>query len=59
MERQVRKYKRREAGSLDPANKARAEAKTKQWQSALRSHIKANPELRRDYSREKIRIPPS
>lgn len=59
MERQVRRYKRRAAGSLDDANKARAEAKVKQWQSALRSHMKANPELRRDYSREKIRIPPS
>lgn len=58
MERQVRMYKRRAAGSLDPANQARAEAKVKQWQSALRSHLKANPELRRDYSREKIRIPP-
>lgn len=59
MERQVRMYKRRAAGSVDPANKARAESKVKQWQSALRSHLKANPELRRDYSREKIRIPPA
>ncbi|ASA22324.1 phage minor capsid protein [Paenibacillus donghaensis] len=59
MERQVRKYKRRAAGSLDEVNQAKAEAKVKQWQGALRGHIKANPELRRDYSREKIRIPPS
>ncbi|MEK4453905.1 phage minor capsid protein [Paenibacillus sp. FSL L8-0506] len=59
MERQVRKYKRRAAGSVDPANQARAEVKVKQWQRAIRSHMKANPELRRDYSREKIRIPPS
>lgn len=59
MERQVRKYKRRAAGSVDPANQMRAEAKVKQWQGAIRSHMKANPELRRDYSREKIRIPPS
>lgn len=59
MERQVRKYKRRAAGSVDPDNQARAEAKVKQWQNQLRSHMKANPELRRDYSREKIRIPPS
>ncbi|MEK3796123.1 phage minor capsid protein [Paenibacillus sp. FSL R7-0204] len=58
-ERQVRKYKRRAAGSLDEANKARAESKVKQWQNALRSHMKANPQLRRDYSREKVRIPPT
>lgn len=59
MERQVRKYKRRAAGSVDPGKQARAEAKVKEWQGALRRHMKANPELRRDYSREKIRIPPS
>lgn len=59
MERQVRKYKRRAAGSVDPDNVARAEAKVKQWQGSLRNHMKANPELRRDYSREKVRIPPS
>lgn len=55
MERQVRKYKRRAAGSLDEANQAKAEAKVKQWQNQLRTHMKANPELRRDYSREKLK----
>ncbi|MBT2287985.1 phage capsid protein [Paenibacillus albidus] len=54
MERQVRKYKRREAGSVDPNNQAAAAAKVKQWQGKLHSHMKANPELRRDTNREKI-----
>lgn len=57
MERQVRKYKRREAGSVDPINQAAAAAKVKEWQGKLREHVKANEHLRRDYSREKFKIP--
>lgn len=54
MERQVRKYKRRESGSVDPNNQAKAAVKVKEWQGKLREHVKANEHLRRDPSREKI-----
>ncbi|MNW40112.1 Phage minor capsid protein 2 [compost metagenome] len=54
MERQVRKYKRREAGSVDPNNQTAAAAKVKEWQGKLREHVKVNEHLRRDPSREKI-----
>jgi hypothetical protein len=57
MERQIRKYKRRESGSVDPINQAAAAAKVKEWQGKLREHVKANEHLRRDYSREKFKIP--
>jgi hypothetical protein len=54
MERQIRKWKRREAGSLDPENQNAAKAKVKEWQGKIREHLKENPQLRRDYHREKI-----
>lgn len=54
-ERQIRKYKRMEEGSLDPANKAKYANKVKQWQTRQRQLIKENSSvLRRDYSREQI-----
>lgn len=53
-ERQIRKYKRMEEGSLDPVNQAKYANKVKQWQSRQRQLIKENKTiLRRDYSREK------
>ena len=53
-ERQIRKYKRMEEGSLDPVNQAKYANKVKQWQSRQRELIKGNNKvLRRDYSREK------
>ncbi|SFE11301.1 Phage minor capsid protein 2 [Paenibacillus algorifonticola] len=52
MERQIRKYKRREAGAVDPANKDAAAAKVKQWQAEIRQHIANNDHLRRDRARE-------
>lgn len=55
MERQIRKYKRREAGSVDPANQAAAKAKVKAWQKRLREHLAENEQLRRDRNREQIR----
>ncbi|MBP1999748.1 hypothetical protein J2Z69_000767 [Paenibacillus shirakamiensis] len=58
MERQIRKYKRREAGSVDEDNQAAAAAKVKEWQGRIREHLKDNPQLRRDRAREKIMIPP-
>ena len=54
-ERQIRKYKRLEAGSLDPANQAKYGAKVKEWQAAQRAHIAENSFLRRDSSREQTR----
>ena len=54
MERQIRKWKRREAGSLDPENQNAAKAKVREWQGKIREHLKENPQLRRDYWREKI-----
>lgn len=53
-ERQIRKYKRMQEGSLDPANKEKYARKVKQWQTRQRQLIKDNSSvLRRDYSREK------
>jgi hypothetical protein len=53
-ERQIRKYKRLEAGSLDEENKAKYSAKVKEWQEKLKAHLEENPQLRRDYIREKV-----
>lgn len=54
MERQIRRYKRREVGSVDPNNQAAAAVKVKEWQGKLRNHLKTNEHLRRDPNREKI-----
>lgn len=47
IERQIRKWKEREAGALTPEAKTAATAKVRQWQSRLRDHLAANPELKR------------
>ncbi len=57
MERQIRKYKRREAGSVDPENQATARAKVKEWQKKLRGHLAEHDYLRRDSSREQNKLP--
>lgn len=54
MERQIRKYKRIASGSCDFNNINNANAKVKDWQGKLRQHMKDNPQLRRDYNKEKI-----
>jgi len=54
IERQIRKYKRLEAGSMDPDNQARYARKVKEWQSRMREHLNAHPELRRSPWREKV-----
>jgi cellobiose-specific phosphotransferase system component IIA len=54
MERQVRKWKRRAVGSLDKENQVTAKKKVREWQKRIREHLKENPQLRRDYHREKI-----
>ncbi|OPG98627.1 capsid protein [Chryseobacterium mucoviscidosis] len=59
MERQIRKYKRLEAGSVDEENQANYKAKVRQWQAQLRMHLREHDYLRRDSKREKLRIPPN
>lgn len=54
IERQIRKYKRLEAGSLDAANVNKYSDKVKEWQQRLRDHLDAHPELRRNYARERM-----
>ncbi|MGF6358064.1 hypothetical protein ABIE27_006029 [Paenibacillus sp. 4624] len=59
MERQVRKYRRLSEGSVDDENRAKYKAKVRQWQGQLGQHMKDHDYLRRDYKREKLRIPPT
>ena len=55
-ERQIRKYKRLEAGSISEENVAKYAAKRKEWQSRNKAFVEANDDvLRRDYQREKPR----
>lgn len=53
-ERKIREWKRKANGSMDEANRLKAEAKVKYWQKRQRELIKDNDWLRRDYHREKI-----
>ncbi|MFG2059673.1 phage minor capsid protein [Micromonospora sp. NPDC048930] len=54
IERQIRRWKEREAGALDDSAKATAAAKVRQWQATMRDHLAANPELKRLPYREAI-----
>jgi len=54
IERQIRKWKEREAAALDPAAKATAAAKVRQWQATMRDHLAKHPELKRLPYREQI-----
>lgn len=54
MERQIRKYKREAAGSLDNANIDKANTKIKEWQGKLKQHIEDNPQLKRERQREQV-----
>lgn len=55
-ERQIRKYKRLETGSLDPANVEKYKARRQEWQAKTRDLVSQNPiVLRREYAREKVR----
>lgn len=56
MERQVRKWKTREAAAFDPADKRAARTKARQWQSAIRAHTRETG-LRRKPERERINTP--
>jgi hypothetical protein len=57
LEREIRKWKRIEAGTLDPLAQGDAFNKVKQLQSELKRHLGKNSELRRNYEREENKIP--
>ncbi|BFH66002.1 hypothetical protein J27TS7_08470 [Paenibacillus dendritiformis] len=54
IERQIRRYKRLEAGSIDDANRSRYKAKVQEWTERLKEHLADNPQLRRERRREKV-----
>lgn len=54
IERNIRKYKRIEAGSVDTANRAAAKSRVTEWQATMRAHLEQNPFLSRNYTREKL-----
>ena len=55
-ERQIRKWKRLEAGTLDEEQKSKYKLKVFEWQKRQRDLIEAHPKvLRRDYDREQVR----
>ena len=54
IERNIRKFKRRATGSLDPGNRRQALAKVTSWQEEMLRHLEKNPQLRRDYAREEF-----
>ncbi|NGP62695.1 phage capsid protein [Paenibacillus thiaminolyticus] len=54
IERQIRRYKRLEAGSLDDANRTKYKEKVKEWTEKLSEHLADNPQLRRERRREKV-----
>ena len=54
-ERQIRKYKRLSAGSVDPENQLKYQNKLEAWQAEQRRFVKANSDvLKRRYENEKI-----
>lgn len=53
-ERQIRKWKRLEANSLDPDNIQAAKTKRIEWQKRQKDFVDSHIELRRKYDREKI-----
>lgn len=55
MERKVREWKRRQALALDDQAAARAAAKVREWQAALREHVDAH-DLKRLRYREQINL---
>ncbi|MCZ9350728.1 phage minor capsid protein [Streptomyces mutabilis] len=54
IERTIRKWRRREAAAMNPAELRTARAKVRQWQGAMRSHLTAHPDLRRLRHREQL-----
>lgn len=54
LERGIRKWKLREVGAIDDGGEMVARAKAREWRAALRAHLVANPELKRQTAREQI-----
>lgn len=54
IERNIRRFKRRALGSLDPENRRKAFSKVAEWQDEMRNHLKNNPQLRQNYARAQI-----
>jgi hypothetical protein len=54
IERNIRKFKRRVAGSLDPKVQEKAQLKVDAWQQKMREHLDDNQQLRRESAREKV-----
>ena len=55
LERKIRKWKRIAEGSMEPEKVKLAEDKEREYQKEIKEHLERNPELRRDYDREKTR----
>lgn len=55
IERDIKKWKRVEAGSVDPDNLAVAHTRVEQLQAQMKQHLQDNPYLRREPWREKLR----
>ncbi len=53
LENKLRKWKRISKGTSDPQNKELSQRMVKKYQKDLRDHIKSNPNLRREYWRER------
>lgn len=54
LERKIRKAKRKVAGACDNDNIRKAQTELRDLQRQIREHLDRHPELRREYSREKI-----
>lgn len=54
IERDIRKWKNREAVAMDPTTRAKARAKVREHQLKMREHLKANPSLNRRSDRESL-----
>lgn len=54
VERQIRRYKQRQAAALSDEERRAAGRKVRQWQAAMRAHLDENPGLKRLRYREQI-----
>lgn len=58
LERQVRKWKRREAAALDESARKQARAKVRAWQTAIRDHVDATGLLRQRHREQLMQVTP-
>ncbi|MFD7236450.1 phage minor capsid protein [Streptomyces syringium] len=58
LERQVRKWKRREAAGLDEGARKAARAKVRAWQSAIRDHVDATGLIRQRHREQLMQVTP-